>query len=133
MLGCLFECLNNCYVQYAAAFLLAFVAIRLYLKRRSEDKLNDLRFEWARAGKDVVVFHQFDRPRSAPSGSPFPIKLETFLRMAGVKYEADFEQQMSDKGKSPWITLNGKDVADSQLAIEFIEKGNKNIVTSFVS
>ena len=25
-------------------------------------------------------------------------------------------------GKTPWITVNGKDVSDSQLAIEYLEK-----------
>ena len=29
---------------------------------------------------------------------------------------------MSAKGKTPWITLNGVDIADSQFAIEEIKK-----------
>jgi hypothetical protein len=37
--------------------------------------------------KDVVILHQFPRGPRAPSASPFPIKLETWLRMAGIKYQ----------------------------------------------
>ena len=29
---------------------------------------------------------------------------------------------MSSKGKSPWLTYNGKDIADSQMCIEFLMK-----------
>eukprot|EP00095_Tigriopus_kingsejongensis_P011044 maker-scaffold109_size355148-snap-gene-2.24 protein:Tk11044 transcript:maker-scaffold109_size355148-snap-gene-2.24-mRNA-1 annotation:"gst-n-metaxin-like protein" len=72
--------------------------------------------------KDTVVLHQFDRGRTCPSPSPYPIKLETYLRMAKLKYENDFKKPMSKKGKSPWISLNGQDVADSQLAQEHIAK-----------
>ncbi len=38
------------------------------------------------------------------------------------RYVVDFEEQMSSKGKSPWITINGVDVADSQLAIDYLTK-----------
>lgn len=72
--------------------------------------------------KDTVILHMFERARHCPSPSPFPIKLETFLRMAEIKYEADFSKPMSAKGKSPWISLNGEDVADSQLAIEHLQR-----------
>ncbi len=34
----------------------------------------------------------------------------------------DFEEPMSKKGKTPWITLNSVDVADSQLSIEYITR-----------
>jgi hypothetical protein len=37
--------------------------------------------------KDVVILHQFPRGARAPSVSPFPIKLETWLRITGIKYQ----------------------------------------------
>ncbi len=41
--------------------------------------------------------------------------------MNGVKYVVDNEKPMSEgKHKSPWITVNGRDVADSQFAIDFL-------------
>ncbi len=39
---------------------------------------------------------------------------------ASSRYVPDFEEYKSTKGKSPWITVNGIDVADSQLAIEYL-------------
>ena len=43
--------------------------------------------EWKKAEKDVVILHAFERGRFCPNLSPFPIKLETFLRMADINYE----------------------------------------------
>ena len=37
--------------------------------------------------KDVVYLVQFPRAGSVPSVSPFALKLETWLRMADVKYK----------------------------------------------
>lgn len=82
----------------------------------------ELRRQWDNAGKDVVVLHQFDRARTTPNASPFPIKMETYLRMAGIKYVNDFKQPIGSKGKSPWMTFNGTDMADSQLCMEHLAK-----------
>ncbi|TRY76963.1 hypothetical protein TCAL_07306 [Tigriopus californicus] len=71
--------------------------------------------------KGTVILHQFERARTCPSPSPYPIKLETFLRMAKIKYVNDFKTPMSPKGKCPWIALDGTDVADSQLAMEHLK------------
>ncbi|XP_045188690.2 failed axon connections homolog [Mercenaria mercenaria] len=75
-----------------------------------------------RAPKDVVLLYQVGRGPRAPSFSPFPMKLETFLRMTAIPYINDHAARFSSKGKTPWIELNGKAVADSQLAIEFLKK-----------
>lgn len=91
-------------------------------------------------GENVVLLHQFDRGAFTPSLSPFVLKLETYLRMAKIPYQVnihdysfynyliprlilnfiqnDFENPMGPKGKTPWITLNGEDIADSQICIE---------------
>jgi hypothetical protein len=37
-------------------------------------------------GKSVIVLHQFPRAKKAPSPSPYPLKLETFLRMSKIPY-----------------------------------------------
>ena len=45
------------------------------------------RKKWAEAGKDVVVLHTAPRGFVHPCPTPFAVKLETFFRMAGIKYE----------------------------------------------
>ena len=80
------------------------------------------REKWNKLDKDTVVLHHYPRAKLIPDGSPFGLKMETYLRMADIKYENDFKYPSSPKGKTPWITVNGKDVSDSQLGIEYIEK-----------
>ena len=38
------------------------------------------------------------------------------------RYVEDFDYPKSEKSKSPWITINGVNVADSQFAIDHIKK-----------
>lgn len=90
------------------------------VKYRAWNRKCQLRKKWEEAGENVVVLHQIPRPGKIPNLSPFPIKLETFLRAMKIEYVNDFEEPMSEKQKTPWITINGKDVADSQLAVEFL-------------
>lgn len=45
--------------------------------------------------KDVVYLYQFARTTSLPSLSPYVLKVETWLRLTGLKYEV-----------STWIILN---------------------------
>lgn len=106
-----------CYIVGAFA---AAATLLLAQKSRAKARRERLRQLWDSRGKDVVTLHMFHRARTCPNPSPFPIKLETYLRMAGIEYQPDFEEQMSAKGKSPWITVNGVDVADSQLAVEYL-------------
>jgi len=80
------------------------------------------REKWNKLDKNTVVLHHYARAKLIPDGSPFGLKMETYLRMADIKYENDFKYPSSPKGKTPWVTINGKDVSDSQLGIEYIEK-----------
>ena len=83
---------------------------------------SQLREEWNNAGENVVVLHMLPRGRNTPNPSPYPIKLETYLRITGIKYVIDLTQPMSAKGKTPWMTFNGMDMADSQFCIEHLTK-----------
>jgi hypothetical protein len=88
----------------------------------------ELRQKWNNMEKDTVVLHMLNRSKNKPSSSPFVIKLETYLRAAGITYVEDFEQPFSSKSKSPWITVNGEDVEDSQFAVEYLaEKLDKDL------
>lgn len=70
--------------------------------------------------KDVVYLYQFSRFPTLPSASPFCLKVETWLRMAGIKYEnVDHKlKYKSKKGQLPFVELNGQEVADSDIIIQ---------------
>ena len=42
--------------------------------------------------------------------------------MHGIEYKIDTVQPMGAKGKTPWMTFNGADMADSQMCIEHLCK-----------
>ena len=54
--------------------------------------------------------------------SPYPLKLETFLRILGIKYVVDYNKPRGSKGKSPWINFNGQELTDSQLILEYLSR-----------
>ncbi|KAK3780380.1 hypothetical protein RRG08_062001 [Elysia crispata] len=56
-----------------------------------------------------------------PSLSPYCIKLETYLKLAKIPYVQSKEYIKSSKGKVPWISYKGENIADSQFCIEFIK------------
>lgn len=67
-----------------------------------------------------IILHQVPRSKACPSLSPFAIKLETFLRAAQIGYTNDFSKPKSVKSKTPWMTIDGEDIADSQFCIEML-------------
>jgi len=82
--------------------------------------------------KDVVTVHRFPSGKTIPNPSPFVLKVETYLRMAKVPYEIDTKKPTGPTGKSPWISLNGQNVGDSHLIIEFLKKKfGKNLNGSY--
>ncbi|XP_043242731.1 failed axon connections-like [Amphibalanus amphitrite] len=70
--------------------------------------------------KDVVYLFQFSRTPVLPSISPFCLKVETFLRVAGIKYEnVDHRMKLrSKKGQLPFVELNGEEISDSSFIIK---------------
>jgi hypothetical protein len=43
---------------------------------------------------NFVVLHQLKRGKWTPCVSPFALKLETYLRMAGIPYQVNLTQKM---------------------------------------
>ena len=79
------------------------------------------RERWSKMG-DVVLLHQFNRSTHCPGSSPFTLKLETFLRAMKIEFENDFKYVVGAKGKTPYITFRGKDIADSEFIIEHLQE-----------
>ncbi|XP_043190776.1 failed axon connections homolog [Amphibalanus amphitrite] len=98
------------------------VGLKLWARRRRHQR----RQRWSQAGKDVVVLHQFERGTNMPNLSPFALKLETFLRMANIQYVVDTEEPQGVRGKCPWITINGEELSDSELIMDYLTKHFNN-------
>uniref|UniRef100_A0A1B6DW48 Failed axon connections n=1 Tax=Clastoptera arizonana TaxID=38151 RepID=A0A1B6DW48_9HEMI len=80
--------------------------------------------------KDIVYLYQFSRTPVVPSLSPYCLKVETWLRLAGLKYEnVDHKMKYrSKKGQLPFVELNGEEIADSSVIIkELSQKFNKDL------
>jgi glutathione S-transferase len=59
-----------------------------------------------------------------PTSGPFPLKLCTFMRMAGIPHEIVIENdpRKGPKGKSPWIEYGDTRMGDSSIIIEHLCK-----------
>lgn len=62
--------------------------------------------------------------RGTPNPSPFCVKLETVLRLAGVPHEVHHATNPADgpKGKLPFIEIEGERVGDSALILELLKE-----------
>jgi len=98
-------------------------AVGVLWKYKSARRWTRLRKQWSSVGKDVVVLHQFKSGKTCRNISPFALKLECYLRLANIKYEVDLKENSGPiRGKCPWITMNGEDLEDSQLIIDYLTK-----------
>jgi glutathione S-transferase len=71
---------------------------------------------------DLIV-HQLPAAWGLPSISPFCLKLELYLRIVDLPFEAviDATPFGAPKGKLPWIEHEGKKIGDSGFVIEYLE------------
>merc|ERR1711915_426766 len=74
--------------------------------------------------EDMVYLFQFTRSPQIPSISPFCLKLESWLKLHGFKYQnIDHKCKFrSRKGMLPFVEINGDEVADSNMIIETLAK-----------
>lgn len=69
----------------------------------------------------MVTLYQLDGAWGASSISPFCIKAEAFLRIAGVPFESAFgDPRRAPRKKVPWLVDDGVVVADSQHIVEHL-------------
>ncbi|XP_070541196.1 failed axon connections homolog [Ptychodera flava] len=73
--------------------------------------------------KDTVILCGIARWRDMPCLlSPFPLKLETYLKFAKIPYKVALGKGRGPKSKIPWIEYNGLKIGDSSLIIEFLNE-----------
>ena len=72
----------------------------------------------------MIKLYQFPPAFGLPNASPFCMKLETWLRMAGLPYECprDADLRKAPKGKFPYVEDDGVTIADSSLIIDHLTK-----------
>jgi glutathione S-transferase len=70
----------------------------------------------------MIKLHQFVPAFGLPNVSPFCMKVETWLRMAGLPYECPrgADLRKAPKGKFPYIEDDGVTLADSGFIIEYL-------------
>lgn len=70
----------------------------------------------------MITLYQFPPLYGLPNPSPFCMKLETYLRMAGLEYQArTVLRPGSSTGKCPYIVIDGETLTDSSLIIGALE------------
>lgn len=71
----------------------------------------------------MIRLHQFAPAFGLLNASPFCMKLEVYLRLAGLPYEAvnDGNVMKAPKGKLPYIEDQGAVVADSTFVIDYLK------------
>jgi glutathione S-transferase len=76
------------------------------------------------AGHTPIKLFQFPRMFGIPNVSPFCCKLETWLRIAQVRYEVvdTPDPRRAPKGKLPFIEDSGVRIADTSLIVDHLTK-----------
>lgn len=72
----------------------------------------------------MITLYQFRRAFGVPNPSPFCMKVETYLRLAGLDYEISevIDPSKAPKGKCPYIEDAGRTVADSHFILSYLKE-----------
>lgn len=70
--------------------------------------------------KEVVYVYQFGRTSTVPTISPACLKLETWLKLNGIKFESvnHNSKLRSKRGLLPFVELNGEEICDTDIIIK---------------
>ncbi|WP_169566573.1 glutathione S-transferase family protein [Sneathiella limimaris] len=69
---------------------------------------------------EKLVVNNFP-PIFASQFSPFGLKLESWLRLAGISYRNEWSfRKLGPKGKLPFVATDGKVIGDSELIIQYL-------------
>ncbi|MEO8023314.1 glutathione S-transferase family protein [Polaromonas sp.] len=85
----------------------------------------------------MIKLYQYQPAFGLPNASPFCMKLETYLRMAGLPFEAPpvslRELGRAPKGKMPYIEDKGCTLADTTFIIGYLQAGYGDRLDSWLS
>ncbi len=71
----------------------------------------------------MIKLYQFAPTWDVQNLSPFCLKVETYLKLAGLPYEVvDAIPLQAPKGQLPFIEDNGKRIGDSQFIVEYLKE-----------
>lgn len=72
----------------------------------------------------MITLFQFPRALDVPNPSPYCLKVETFLRLAGLDYQVRtlLNPARGPKGKLPFIQLDDEVIADSAIILRTLER-----------
>ncbi|MDT4289971.1 glutathione S-transferase family protein [Methylomonas sp. MO1] len=71
----------------------------------------------------MITLYQFPRAWNIPNPGQFCVKLETYLRMAGIEYRiAETLPLYAPLGKLPFIEDNGYKLADSRMIVSYLQQ-----------
>lgn len=72
----------------------------------------------------MIRLYQFAPALGVPNASPFCLKVETYLRLAGLDYEVETtpDPRKMPMGKVPVIEDAGQTIADSRLIVDYLER-----------
>ncbi|RUS75113.1 hypothetical protein EGW08_017120 [Elysia chlorotica] len=70
---------------------------------------------------DTLIVYGVSSDPDMPSLSPYVLKLEVYLKLAKVPYVLSERIAFSSKGKVPWMSYNGEEIADSHFCIDFVK------------
>lgn len=73
----------------------------------------------------MIELYGFGKNIGLLDGSPFVMKIHTFLKVAGLDYKSignPLNVRKSPKGKLPYIKDDGQTVSDSQFIIEYLSE-----------
>lgn len=73
---------------------------------------------------ELIKLYQFPPAWGLPNGSPFCLKLETYLRMSGLRYEVYNGMYLAraPKGKLPFIEHGQQRIGDTELIIDYLRE-----------
>merc|ERR1719378_918078 len=107
-------------LQIVGLLTLVLILLMVYrLKLRPTPPIQLIKKDWE---KNVVYLFQFPLCPTVRTISPFALKLETWLKLTGIKYENVFTMKFGSKGQIPYIELNGEQIPDSNIIINVLKE-----------